>query len=53
MKHDALWCAKYLYHLWQPETDDLVYGGNVEIRSVMPIEYDASSENFLEARIQA
>lgn len=26
---------------------NLLYGGNVEIRSVMSIEYDARSENFL------
>ena len=27
---------------------NLLYGGNVEVRPVMPIEYDAQSENFLE-----
>ncbi len=29
---------------------NLIYGGNVEIRRVMPIEYDAHSENFLEEK---
>jgi hypothetical protein len=31
----------------------LLYGGNVEVRSVMPIEYDAKSENFLTEKIHA
>jgi hypothetical protein len=31
----------------------LLYGGNVEVRSVMPIEYDAASENFLAEKIMA
>ena len=31
---------------------NLIYGGNVEVRSVMPIEYDAGSENFLQERSQ-
>jgi hypothetical protein len=30
---------------------NLIYGGNVEVRSVMPIEYDAKSENFLAEKI--
>ena len=28
----------------------LSYGGNVEVRSVMPIEYDAKAKNFLEVK---
>lgn len=31
----------------------LLYGGNVEIRSVMPIEYDFRSENFLAEKVLA
>ena len=31
----------------------LQYGGNVEVRSVMNIEYDAASKNFLEEKIHA
>ena len=29
----------------------LLYGGNVEVRSVMPIESDADSENFLAEKV--
>lgn len=32
---------------------NLAYGGNVEIRSVMQIEYDFNSEKFLESKIHA
>ena len=32
---------------------NLIYGGNVEIRSVMSIEYDPGSENFLEVKNRA
>ena len=32
---------------------NLIYGGNVEIRSVMPIEYDARAENFLSEKVMA
>jgi len=31
----------------------LLYGGNVEVRSVMPIEYDANASNFLEEKVHA
>src|SRR5687767_6425745 len=31
---------------------NLTYGGNVEIRNVMPIEYDTGSENFLQEKSQ-
>ncbi|MEO5572519.1 MAG: YciI family protein [Bacteroidia bacterium] len=31
----------------------LQYGGNVEIRSVMPIEYNPASENFLNEKVLA
>ena len=31
----------------------LLYGGNVEVRSVMPIESDAASENFLAEKVMA
>ena len=29
---------------------NLIYGGNVEVRSVMSIEYDAGSEKFLDIK---
>ena len=31
----------------------LLYGGNVEVRSVMAIDYDAGSKNFLEVKMEA
>jgi hypothetical protein len=31
----------------------LLYGGNVEVRSVMAIDYDSQSKNFLEAKVNA